>query len=240
MDIRLAVALIALVSSGCATIAGVDQFTEGQCAGGCDGAAPVDASNDNVAKDSTTSDSGSTDTSTNDAPTTDAGSDVVEVDCGALDTVLNCSACGASCDVLHSNGATCNGATCAYASCHSGYSDCNTTAPNVDGCECNTPSCCGNGCQTTHDNGIGENYYDCTAKGTYDQPQATEACAAYTQNQALCSASTCTGGGANHVVCGTANNVCVCWNFQGSIIGHVYSSGTAACYCPGTTDPSWN
>jgi hypothetical protein len=168
------------------------------------------------------------------------GNDASDSGCGATNTTINCGACGASCDVLHSNSATCNGVTCIYASCHSGYSDCSNGAPNLDGCECATPACCGNSCQTTHSNGIGENFYDCVALNTHNSTQASEACAAYTNNQAACSTFSCTGPGSNQVMCGSLNNLCVCWNFSGSNIGHVLSSGTSTCYCPGSTDPSWN
>ena len=224
--------------TACTALAGVDQFTEGPCAGGCDGEA-IDATAD-ASKDAA-SDVGPS----GDASSKDAGADATKDgstggDCGAIDTPLNCTACGASCDVLHSNSATCNGATCVYASCHAGWSDCDTTAPNLNGCECNTPACCGGSCQTTHANGLGGNYYDCVDAGTYDTTQATAACASYTSNQAACSASGCTGPGSNMVVCGSSGGICVCWDYSGSNMGHVYSSGSASCYCPGSTDPSWN
>jgi hypothetical protein len=240
---RLALGLLALGVSGCAAIAGVDQFSEGACAGGaCDGAV-LDATADvkptgDASADAPPPDAAKTDGASPDAAQgTDAATDG---GCGPLDTPLNCGACGAACDVLHSNSASCNGVTCIYASCHSGWADCDTTAPNLAGCECNTPGCCGSGCQTTHSNGIGGNYYDCTSQGTYDTTQATEACGSYTGNQAACSESGCTGPGSNHVVCGTSGSMCVCWDYSGSNAGHVYSSGSTTCYCPGSTDPSWN
>lgn len=250
--------MIALGATACAAIAGVDQFSEGACAGGdCDGAvidsasdvpqgvdAPFDAPRETSGGDasgtdaSDASDGGASDASdaskdaAKDAPS-DAGGD-----CGP--DLLNCTACGASCDVIHSNPTSCNGATCVYSSCHSGWTDCSTTAPNLDGCECNTPACCGSKCETTHANGVGQNYYDCVDAGTYNVTQATEACAAYTGNQAACSSSGCTGPGSNMVVCGSSGNLCVCWNYSGTNVGHLYSSGQSTCYCPGSTDPSWN
>lgn len=228
---------------GCAAIAGVDQFSEGPCAGGdCDGGAldvikqgdaPVDQSvADQVVKDNVTQD-----VTTNDGSGDASGGDG---GCGPTNTITNCSACGLACDVVHSNGPVCNGVTCGYGSCHSGYSDCNTTAPDTDGCECATPSCCGSSCATTHSNGLNQSYYDCTAKGTYNSTQAMEACAAYTGNQSLCSTSGCTGPGSNMVACGTSNGICACWNYSGTIIGHVTTSANSTCYCPASTDPTWN
>jgi hypothetical protein len=236
---------------GCAAIAGIDQFSEGQCAGGdCDGGvgadvikqgdAPVDQSvADQVAKDVVTQDVVSGDdasdggTTTNDSGGNDGG-------CGATNTITNCSGCGLACDVVHSNSPVCNGVTCGYGSCHTGYSDCDTTAPDTDGCECATPSCCGSSCATTHSNGLGENYYDCTAKSTYNSTQAMEACAAYTGNQSLCSTAGCTGPGSNLVACGAINGKCACWNYSGSNVTHVTTSANSTCYCPTSSDPTWN
>jgi hypothetical protein len=50
-------------------------------------------------------------------------------------TLDNCGGCGNKCDATHSSGATCNGTSCIYAKCSLGYADCNTTAPDTDGCE---------------------------------------------------------------------------------------------------------
>jgi hypothetical protein len=234
---------------GCAAVAGVDQFSEGPCAGGdCDGSVMDALIGDSApagdAKPGADGGGGSdaatgSDAAKDGSPGQDGGGGN-DGGCGPLDTPLNCTACGDACDVLHSNSATCNGATCVYASCHSGWSDCNTTQPNLDGCECNTPACCGSSCETTHSNGIGESFYDCVAQGTHDSTQAGEACGAYTGNQAQCSSSSCAGPGSNQVVCGTSGGICVCWDYSGSNVGHVYSSAGSTCYCPGSTDPSWN
>jgi len=240
--------VLVLVSSGCATIAGIDQFSEGPCAGGdCDGSVNPDAGGDaKPANDVNVGDAPKDQSSGSDASdggqTTDTGptNDASDSGCGATNTITNCSACGLACDVVHSNGPACNGVTCGYQSCHQGYSDCNTTAPDTDGCECTTPACCGSSCQTTHSNGVGQNFYDCVAQGTHNSTQATEACGAYAGNQSLCSTFGCTGPGSNQVVCATFNNVCVCWNYSGTNIGHVLSSGTTACNCPSGTDPTWN
>jgi hypothetical protein len=236
---------------GCAAIAGIDQFSEGPCAGGdCDGAVGVDGNNPDVIKqgdanggqDQSVADQSSQDVTQQDVGTTSDASDASQNTdgCGPTNTITNCSACGLACDVVHSNSPVCNGVTCGYGSCHSGYSDCDTTAPDTDGCECATPSCCGSSCATTHSNGLGTNYYDCTAKSTYNSTQGTEACGAYTGNQATCTTLSCTGPGSNQVVCGTTGGKCACWNYSGSNVGHVTTSPNTTCYCPASTDPTWN
>jgi hypothetical protein len=58
--------------------------------------------------------------------------------CTSLETTSNCGGCGNLCDTVHSSGASCVNQSCSYASCAAGYADCNTTAPNTNGCETNT------------------------------------------------------------------------------------------------------
>jgi len=245
---RKALALVVLATSGCATIAGVDQFSEGPCAGGdCDGSvldAGLDVTTDGKPPPNDAMIDAPADQSGNDASDGGTKNDASDAgggsDCGATNTITNCSGCGLACDVLTSNSPVCNGVTCGYGSCHSGWADCNTSAPNTDGCECNTPACCGSSCQTSHSNGIGGTYYDCTAKSTYNSTQATEACGVYTGSQSSCTTLGCTGPGSNQVVCGTTGGICVCWDYSGTNVGHVTTSPSSSCYCPASTDPSWN
>ena len=236
--------LFCLALAGCAAIAGVDQFKEDQCPGGCDGSvlpdvggdAPVtteggvDATKDQQASDVTAKDS------PNDVVT---GSDASDGGCGATNTVQNCGACGVACSSSNVSNAACTGTSCLY-TCNQGFSDCDTTAPNTNGCECNTPGCCQNSCQTTHANGLGQNFYDCVALGTHTQPQASEACGAYTGNQGACTAYSCTGPGSNLVVCGTTNGICACWDYSGTNVGYAVMSSSSSCICPGTSDKAWN
>ena len=242
MGWRATFASLFLVTSGCATIAGIDQFSEGPCAGGdCDGSVGIDAGGDakpsgdvvtvDAPKDQSSGDTGNPGNDASDSG--NPGNDASDSGCGPTNTITNCSACGRACDVTNSNSPVCNGVTRGYGSCH-------TTAPDTDGCECNTPSCCGTSCATTHSNGIGGSYYDCVNQGTYNSTQGTEACGVYTGNQGACSALSCTGPGSNMVVCGTANGACVCWDYSGSNSGHVHSSLNTTCYCPTGSDPSWN
>lgn len=247
----IALAFVVGLPLGCAAITGVDQFQKGECAGGCDGGG--DATVDVPVADSPAPDGSPADTGADGADgamsggDADAGSatdaadasDAPVGDCGALNTVQNCTMCGAACDTAHSNDASCNGSTCLYASCKGGWSNCATNAPDLAGCECNTPSCCGSACQTTHMNGVGQNFYDCVAQNTYNASQAFEACGAYTGNQNTCSQAGCVDSG-DMVVCGTANSKCTCWEYTGTQQGHLYQSNDGTCYCPGGGNPSWN
>jgi len=179
--------------------------------------------------------------------TLDAGSN-----CGATNTTTNCSACGATCDTTFSNTASCNGTTCSYASCKSGRLDCNTSAPNTNGCECASPGCCVNGasgspgptatCQPQHNDGVGESFYDCTPLGTYTVNLAMAACAAETGNIAQCAASQCVGvaGGKFGIVCSSGASTCTCWNYEGTYAGYVRTNSTSSCYCAGSNAyPTW-
>jgi cohesin domain-containing protein len=62
-----------------------------------------------------------------------------------LNTLTNCGGCGNVCDQATSIGASCNGVTCSYAACMPGFADCNSAAPDADGCETSltTPANCG-------------------------------------------------------------------------------------------------
>lgn len=231
-------------------IAGVDQFQKGDCAGGCaDGQSPDSSTTSDGSKPDSTVDTGTDggmtgmDGSTGDdsSPGNDAGMDADYSDgCGPLNTVQNCTMCGGACDMAHSNGASCNGQTCQYQSCQMGYTNCNTMAPDFDGCECNTPSCCGNNCQTTHQNGLGQDFYDCAAQNTYNLVQAIEACTAWSGNSNLCMTTSCVQPKDSLVCAVNNNNVCACWDYSGQTPGHVFLSANKTCYCPGGNDPSWN
>jgi hypothetical protein len=179
-----------------------------------------------------------------DAPI-DAGIDAPPIDCGPVDTIQNCTACGLACDTAVSLDAGCNGATCTYGGCLAGHSDCVTTAPNTNGCECQTPFCCANACADVHANGLGGHWFDCTSVGTYTQTQADQACISFTLSDAGCSLFPC-GGSGGQAVCATATkNACYCWAFSGPGGGHVspgtpgVDGGLATCMCPSASDVKW-
>jgi hypothetical protein len=167
----------------------------------------------------------------------------------AITTPTNCTGCGLACDTSHSAGAQCGASGCTYTGCSAGWTNCSTTAPDTAGCECNTPACCGTSCQTTHDNGVGNPYYDCVTQGTYSQAQAMKACTAYTGDAAQCVPWTCVTTTDGPIICssGAMTKNCVCWSYAGNNIGYVDNGGAPpgpsgnTCYCPSTTlDPKWN
>jgi hypothetical protein len=249
--VRVWLAASALLAvSGCALIGGLDQYVKG------DAEAPdavADQTVGDVAQpDVVTPDSGG------DVTPPDAGGDVVSDvqdggitdaadagdSCGPLNTIDNCTMCGAQCDGTNASGTQCNGTTCVY-TCKTGYSNCDAAAPDLNGCECATPTCCGASCATTHMNGVGQNYYDCVDAGTHDQTQAAKACTAYTNDQFACSPGGCIGadGGATGdlVICNNPDaGSCICWDYQGPDIGYVHQSGNTNCFCPNTNDFKWN
>ena len=163
-----------------------------------------------------------------------------------LSSVFNCTGCGRACDMTTGTPA-CDGGTCSY-SCSTGRSDCNAgTPPNLDGCECPTAGCCSSACQTTHGNGVGQNFYDCVKQGQIDQIQATKACTAFTGSSSQCTASS-TGAilvcgilGTASSVCSSGATTCYCWEYSGINAGRVQSvSGTCTAVCGSGSDPTWN
>jgi hypothetical protein len=140
---------------------------------------------------------------------------------------------------------SCNGTTCSY-TCNAGASDCNKgTAPDVDGCECATPGCCGSGCQTVHSNGWGQSFYDCNPLNTFTSANAIEACTAYAKTVGGTSSNCqdvweCSGVPPTFVCYSSTNlNQCYgpCWNYasgaqQGGVEG--------GCTCPFTKAATWN
>jgi hypothetical protein len=143
--------------------------------------------------------------------------------------------------------AGCNGATCTYAGCLAGHANCNTAAPDTNGCECATPGCCGNSCEDTHHNGVGQFFYDCISPGTIDQAQAQKACTAFTSSSAQCNVTACDDAGST-AMCSTATKTtCICWAFAGGGGGHVAQGmpavtdgGNELCQCPTAGSPTWN
>lgn len=164
--------------------------------------------------------------------------------CVSLSGIANCGACGAACDTTTGT-PTCNGSTCSYA-CEPGHTDCNSSvAPDTDGCECATPTCCGTGCQTAHSNGTGQTFYDCNALGTINQAQAQAACTAYTGSASACSPFTGVCGAfgqeSSSSICGSVGGTCECWEYAGTEGARVTAvSGARYGFCAGATDPTWN
>ncbi len=65
--------------------------------------------------------------------------------CETMVTSSTCMLCGGTCDTVNSNGETCVNGTCNYGTCKTGFADCNTTPPDINGCETSitTTSNCG-------------------------------------------------------------------------------------------------
>ena len=106
-----------------------------------------------------------------------------------------------------------------------------------------TPSC---STPTTHDNGLGQQWSDCTSAGTYTALEATTACETYPGSYFTCLPTTCNddaGVSGQEAVCTSSNSPgitgpCDCWAFSGTGAGHV-SISDAGCVCATNTDPSW-
>ncbi|HSQ65149.1 MAG TPA: hypothetical protein VLM85_18135, partial [Polyangiaceae bacterium] len=134
----------ALVASGCAAITGLDQYVKG----GAD--ASSDAIGDQTVSDVAHPDAPTTDAGNDSNPpgdagdagpvqdgggdAGDAGNDAGDAGCGPVNTITNCSACGAQCDTTNASNTACNGTTCVY-QCKSGFSNCDAAAPDLNGCE---------------------------------------------------------------------------------------------------------
>jgi Stigma-specific protein, Stig1 len=175
----------------------------------------------------------------------------------------NCTGCGNTCSSNTAASRACNGTKCTYGACNSGRANCNSGGLDTNGCECPSAAfayqgtvggcCSSNMCQTQHDNGVaGGHYYDCIAKSTINQTQALKAC--QSNNNGTCVLFKCTDGSGNvygdDVYCdnnGGSSTDCNCWAFPHSppwpvptpgpqASGHVNTS----CFCPATSDPSWN
>ena len=162
-------------------------------------------------------------------------------------STTSCTACGVACDTTTNGARTCTGTRCSY-TCNAGRMDCNASVGlDTDGCECASPSCCGTSCQTTHDNGVGQNFYDCSPLGTpgtattYTLAMANEARDAWPVAGAVSTGS-----------CGTApaaTGTCTCklgaasatvWCYTGGLAGYVFQNSAAACGCPIIGDTTWN
>jgi hypothetical protein len=168
--------------------------------------------------------------------------------CETVSSASNCGACGQACDTLTGT-PSCLGSTCRYV-CNVGRSDCNVvTAPDTDGCECATPNCCGSSCQTVHSNGVGQPFYDCAPRGTYNATEQLAACAAFTGDATKCTnvATLCLFVQAV-AVCSTGASQCYCWYLPNppaadasAPLGLVQQPGTNnTCMCPTASSPTWN
>lgn len=157
-----------------------------------------------------------------------------------LHDVMHCGGCNTVCNLPNAT-PKCPTGTCQVQSCNTDKFDCDGTAMN--GCECSgkdlgglTPGCCSGACQTLHTNGLGGNFYDCIALGTFSEQLATDAANSYTlTNSVPTFTNTCTAGG---MVVDTVfkrnalQTECVAWGFAGTVKGYVQHFASN-CMCPG-------
>jgi hypothetical protein len=142
----------------------------------------------------------------------------------------------------------CRSGTC-LEFCTANHSDCNGLSS--DGCECATVGCCSTACQTTHSNGLGQAFYDCTLPGIpgnpsrYSQTLAVEAGQAWDSSVGF--VGQCTYGVPLTptnvwVVVSAAKNQCAVWLYLKNLAGHVWvtDGDINSCLCPADASaPTW-
>jgi hypothetical protein len=210
---------------------------------GDDGSSP-DTGSDSTAADAMDADAGmdsnpAADSMTNDEPDVIEAPDV-DSGCGPTNTTTNCGACGATCTETHATADTCTGTACTY-TCGSNFQDCNAASGhNTDGCECAGTACCSGACQTSHNDGFGDTFYDCFT--TFSQNLAIDACrahvgaahAAYCQTGFYC--TNASDASVGDMVCSSNSPTeCDCWGYDDMIQGQTSEgsgAGQSNCLCP--------
>jgi hypothetical protein len=237
----------------CALVEGLSHYSKENCSEGCDGDGGAEGGLDAAEapdQGADTAPDGADGGSLPVADASDGGSTVAESGgntdsgCGPLTSVDHCGACDVQCSAT-TGAPSCTGATCTYV-CAAGRSDCSTTAPDTDGCECATPGCCGSACQTTHSDGVGDSYFDCNPSGTYTEMTAISACTAYALSVHSTAANcvgplTCKGSSVPTICFTNSSGSCAnyCWQYTG-----VYADGGPGtvwdCACPAHLVGGWN
>jgi hypothetical protein len=104
---------------------------------------------------------------------------------------------------------------------------------------CHGVACCGSRCQTVHDNGVGQSYFDCRGRGTpgnaatYSLALATEAANAFSPGGST--PTQCPGGA--EVLVRQSGSQWVTWAYTGTLAGRVNNSSAPT--CPDLTSPTW-
>ena len=95
---------------------------------------------------------------------------------------------------------------------------------------------------TTHDNGVGQTWTDCTPSRTYTLAESVAACDSFPGSSDYCFSSDCPDDagpyGGEFAVCTQQSSPCQCWTFQGNGAGHVHVS-EGGCVCASDADPAW-
>jgi Stigma-specific protein, Stig1 len=162
--------------------------------------------------------------------------------CETAEDIGHCGGCNAACDTTQSIGADCPSGSCTYSGCVSGYSDCDKSGANANGCECATPMCCGTKCQPIHMNGLGQSYLSsCDALGTYNVTTANEAANAWNAT-ATTGSSSC---GNSSCVWRLSATECAVWCYSKMHLGQVIKVTASSCIsptnvCPSGSSGTWN
>jgi hypothetical protein len=148
-------------------------------------------------------------------------------------TTLNCGGCGNVCDTAHSTGVSCNGTKCNYGGCAAGWTNCNLSGVDTNGCETHTDvdanNCggCGNACSSSHvtpscaggvcNGACAANWADCNGNKLTDGCETSttttsdcggcgNACDTVHSTGTGCNGTKCTYGGcaANYANCDTS------------------------------------
>jgi hypothetical protein len=170
----------------------------------------------------------------------------------SLYDVNHCGACTNSACSLPNAVPDCPSGTCIIKSCaDKSHFDCDGK-PST-GCECagadlkdGANGCCAGGCQTQHQNGLGQPFYDCIALAAFSAQLAKDAATVFTPGgnaiTTFYNPINCAPG-ATCVFCkrgANGNNPveCACWEYQGPAIGYV-SHVSAECQYPSTADSKY-
>ena len=166
---------------------------------------------------------------------------------------------GSSSSSTSSGGSSSSGASSGVGSRDGGSSDSSSSSSGSGSSSswtgngaCTTNTACGEGCENcttkgatcnAHSNGVGQTFYDCNPLGTYNQTQATKACAALTGNASQCAVMIsfrCQLGLFGNLleVCSTGSAGCYCWQWSVTP-GSVASPSSSCPVCAGTS-PTWN
>ncbi|HET6410445.1 MAG TPA: hypothetical protein VFG53_00150 [Anaeromyxobacter sp.] len=76
---------------------------------------------------------------------------------------------------------------------------------------CAGSACCGSSCQTSHSNGLGQNYYDCGALNQHTANQAIAAAQAFAPTGTVVAAPNCP-----NCVCNSSGAASAVWCYSGS------------------------
>jgi hypothetical protein len=162
--------------------------------------------------------------------------------CETMEDLTHCGGCSSACDTVQSSGASCALGKCTYTGCMSGFSDCDQSGSNANGCECATPMCCGTMCQPVHMNGLGQSYlHNCDPLGTINVDTANAAADAWmmgaTSGSSMCGNSNC--------VWRLSATQCAVWCYSKMLSGKVTEATATSCITPQVCPPStgsatWN